>query len=63
MFLDLSYSSMQGLILLIILIFSGRGFRENWIKKGKKNWIFKSWLYGLISSVSFLILVLIPMSE
>lgn len=63
MFLDLSYSSMQGLILLIILIFAGRAFRENWIKKGKKNWIFKSWLYGLISSVSFLILVLIPMSE
>lgn len=54
---------MQGLILLIVLIFSGRAFRENWIKKGKKNWIFKSWLYGLISSVSFLILVLIPMSE
>ena len=53
---------MQGLILLIVLIFSGRAFRENWIKKGKK-WIFKSWFYGLISSVSFLILVLIPMSE
>ena len=62
MFLDLSYSSMQGLILLIVLIFAGRAFRENWIKKGE-NWIFKSWFYGLISSVSFLILVLIPMSE
>ena len=62
MFLDLSYSSMQGLILLIVLIFSGRAFRENWIKKGK-NWIFKSWLYGLITFLSFLILVLIPMSE
>lgn len=62
MFLDLSYSSMQGLILLIVLIFSGRAFRENWIKQGK-NWIFKSWFYGLMSSVSFLILVLIPMSE
>ena len=62
MFLDLSYSSMQGLILLIVLIFTGRAFRENWIKKGK-NWIYKSWFYGLISSVSFLILVLIPMSE
>ena len=62
MFLNLSYSSMQGLILLIVLIFAGRAFRENWTKKGK-NWIFKSWFYGLISSVSFLILVLIPMSE
>ena len=60
MFLDLSYSSMQGLILVLIL--AGRAFRENRIKKGK-NWIFKSWFYGLISSVSFLILVLIPMSE
>ena len=62
MFLDLSYSSMQGLILLIVLILAGTAFRETWIKKGK-NWIFKSWFYGLISSVSFLILVLIPMSE
>ena len=62
MFLDLSYSSMQGLIFLIVLIFAGRAFRENWIKKGT-NWIFKSWFYGLTSSVSFLILVLIPMSE
>ena len=35
MFLDFSYSSMQGLILLIVLIFSGRAFRENWIKKEK----------------------------
>ena len=60
MFLDLSYSSMQGLILLVALIFSGRAFRENWIKKGK-NWIYKSWLFGLISSLSFLILALIPM--
>ena len=50
------------LFMLIVLIFAGRAFRENWIKKGK-NWIFKSWFYGLISSVSFLILVLIPMSE
>ena len=62
MFLDFSYSSMQGLILLIVLIFSGRAFRENWIKK-EKNWIFKSWLYGLTSSLSFLILVLLPMNE
>ena len=60
MFLDLSYSSMQGLILLVALIFSGRAFRENWIKKGQ-NWIYKSWFYGLISSLSFLILALIPM--
>ncbi|MDC3089014.1 hypothetical protein OA505_04415 [Alphaproteobacteria bacterium] len=60
MFLDLSYSSMQGLILLVALIFFGRAFRENWIKKGK-NWIYKSWFFGLISSLSFLILALIPM--
>ena len=60
MFLDFLYSLMQGLILLVALIFSGLVCRENW-KKKDNNWIFKSWFYGSISSLSFLILALIPM--
>jgi len=62
LFGELSYSSIEGLFLLIILIFSGRAFRENWLKKDK-NWIYKSWLFGLISLFSFLILALLPMTD
>jgi len=47
------------LILLLSMIFSGQAFRINW--KNKKNrWILKSWVYGLLSSASFFILVLVP---
>jgi|TARA_B100001059_G_scaffold28555_1_gene23141 hypothetical protein len=62
LFEELSYSSIEGLFLLIILIFSGRAFRENWLKKDE-NWIYKSWLFGLISLFSFLILALLPMTD
>ena len=56
---DIYLPSYFGLILLLSMIFSGQAFRINW--KNKKNrWILKSWLYGLLSSTSFFILVLVP---
>jgi len=62
LFEKLSYSSIEGLLILIVLIFSGRAFRQNWLKKNK-NWIYKSWLFGVISLLSFLILALLPMTD
>ena len=56
---DIYLPSYVGLILLLSMIFSGQAFRINW--KNKKNgWILKSWVYGLLSSASFFILVLVP---
>ena len=56
---DIYLPSYVGLILLLSMIFSGQAFRINW--KNKKNrWIVKSWVYGLVSSASFFILVLVP---
>ena len=56
---DIYLPSYFGLILLLLMIFSGQAFRINW--KNKKNgWILKSWVYGLLSSTSFFILVLVP---
>ena len=56
---DIYLPSYFGLILLLLMIFSGQAFRINW--KNKKNrWILKSWIYGLLSSTSFFILVLVP---
>ena len=60
MFENLSYTPFEGLILLIIVVFFGQSFRKNW-KKQNKGWIFKSWIFGLISSISFFIIILIPM--
>ena len=51
-----SYNSLEGIFLLLILIFAGKAFRENW-KKQERPWILKSWIYGTLSAVSFLILV------
>ena len=45
-------SSYAGLLLVLLMIFFGRAFRENW-KAKEKNWILKSWIYGLFSAASF----------
>tara|TARA_B110000238_G_C15714565_1_gene264036 strand:- start:20 stop:250 length:231 start_codon:yes stop_codon:yes gene_type:complete len=56
---DIYIPSYIGLILLLSMIFSGQAFRINW--KNKKNgWVLRSWIYGLLSSTSFFILVLVP---
>ena len=51
-----SYNSLEGIILLLILIFAGKAFRENW-KKQEKPWVLKSWFFGTLSAVCFFILV------
>lgn len=57
---DITLPSYFGLILSLLMIFSGQAFRINW--KNKKNrWVLKSWIYGLLCSASFFILVLIPL--
>jgi len=56
---DIYLSSHIGLILLLSMVFSGQAFRINW-KNKKDRWILKSWIYGLLSSISFFILVLVP---
>ena len=56
---DIYLPSYIGLLLSLSMIIFGQAFRVNW--KNKKNkWIFKAWIYGLLSSVSFFILVLVP---
>ena len=52
--------SYLGLILVIIMIFFGQAFRVNWKNKNDK-WVLKAWIYGLISSSSFIVLALVPL--
>jgi len=47
------------LILILFTIFFGQVFRKNW-KDKKNNWVLKSWIYGVVSSTSFFILILAP---
>tara|TARA_B110000285_G_C14951786_1_gene527163 strand:- start:687 stop:875 length:189 start_codon:yes stop_codon:yes gene_type:complete len=49
-----------GLILVILMIFFGQAFRTNWKNKNDK-WVLKAWIYGLISSSSFIVIALVPL--
>tara|TARA_B100000780_G_scaffold251471_1_gene198130 strand:+ start:397 stop:585 length:189 start_codon:yes stop_codon:yes gene_type:complete len=52
--------SYVGLILVILMIFFGQAFRENWKNKNGR-WVLKAWIYGLISFFSFFIIALLPL--
>jgi hypothetical protein len=52
--------SYLGLILVIVMIFFGQAFRANWKNKNDK-WVLKAWIYGLISSSSFIVIALVPL--
>ena len=49
-----------GLILVLLMIFFGRAFRENW-KNKNDGWLLKAWVYGLISCTSFFMIALVPL--
>jgi hypothetical protein len=44
------------------MIIFGKLFRENWKNKNGK-WVIKSWVYGLISAISFFVMVTVPMTN
>ena len=63
---NISYTSIEGLALLILMVLFGKAFRENWKMKNtviSSSWLFKSWVFGLLSSISFFIIVLVPMKN
>ena len=62
MFSNLSYSPLVGFCLLLFMIIFGKLFRENWKNKNGR-WVIKSWVYGLISAISFFIMVTVPMTN
>jgi hypothetical protein len=57
---DLTLTPLAGLALLLLMLFCGRAFRENW-KAQLPGWRGRAWLYGLPSLASFLALALIPL--
>lgn len=55
-----SYTPIVALILLLIMVFSGKFFRDNWKTQGR-NWKIKCWISGLSALVSFMILAFVPL--
>jgi len=48
------------------MVFFGKAFRENWKMKDivtSNSWLIKAWFFGLLSSISFFIIVLVPMKN
>ena len=56
------YSHTKALFLLIIFIVFGRSFIEN-LKNKRNGWKKKAWINGIISAVSFMFLILMPLKN
>ena len=57
---DLTFTSFEGVVLLILMVYFGNLFRKNWIKKGS-YWVLKAWIFGLVSIISFFIIAFFPL--
>ena len=56
------YSHTKALFLLIIFIVFGRSFIEN-LKNKRNDWKKKAWINGIISAISFMFLILMPLKN
>ena len=56
------YSHTKALFLLIIFIVFGRSFIIN-LKNKENDWKRKAWLNGIVCSISFIVLVLMPLDK
>lgn len=56
----MTLTPLTGTIILLIMIFSGRAFRENW-KAQAPGWQRRAWLYGLPAAAGFAALAFIPL--
>ena len=61
MFDGLALTSASAIALLLVMIFAGRAFRENW-KAQAQGWTSRAWLYGLPATLAFFALALIPLN-
>jgi hypothetical protein len=56
----INLTPMSGILFLLVMIFTGRAFRENW-KAQAEGWPLRAWLYGVPATLSFMILALVPL--
>lgn len=60
MFTDLTLTPVTGTLLLLVLVFCGRGFRQNW-KAQEEGWVRRGWLYAIPVLISFTALAFLPL--
>ena len=56
------YSNTKALFLLIIFVVFGRSFIIN-LKNKENDWKRKAWFNGIVSSISFIFLVFMPLDK
>ncbi|MEP3299269.1 MAG: hypothetical protein ABJO27_22800 [Pseudoruegeria sp.] len=59
---DITLTPATGIALLLIMIFAGRAFRENW-KAQAPGWQRRAWGFGLPAALSFFALAFLQFSH
>ncbi|MEM8569789.1 MAG: hypothetical protein AAGG56_02675 [Pseudomonadota bacterium] len=62
MSIDFSLTPLSGTLLLLVMVFAGRAFRINW-KAQKDGWVRRAWLYGVLVTIAFFFLALVPLQS
>ncbi|WP_224823825.1 hypothetical protein [Cognatishimia sp. MH4019] len=60
MFDGLVLTPLTATVFFVILVFCGRGFRQNW-KAQEDGWVLRGWLYAIPVLISFTALAFVPM--
>lgn len=60
MLADLTLTPVSGTLLLIVMVFCGRNFRQNW-KAQEEGWVVRCWLYAVPVLISFCALAFLPL--
>jgi hypothetical protein len=60
MWTELTLTPTAGVLLLLVMIFAGRAFRQNW-KAQRPGWERRAWLLGLPATLAFFALAFIPL--
>lgn len=56
----MTLSPLVGTILLVVMVFCGRQFRETW-KAQADGWVLRAWIYAVPVLISFSVLAFVPL--
>lgn len=56
----MTLTPLVGTILLVVMVFCGRQFRENWKAQGD-GWVLRAWAYAVPVVISFGVLAFVPL--
>ncbi len=56
----LTLTPTTGVILLVVMVYCGRQFRETW-KAQSDGWVLRAWAYGVPVVIAFTVLAFVPL--